>query len=89
MEKELSICQKIKFFRCLVFSLRHFSKGDFPSDNFPMATSQMCKFPSGNFPKGRLEHTWEVAAWEIALLGSCHLGEKFPLGKNFSVKLNI
>ena len=61
----------------------HFPKGDFSSDNIP----------SGNFPKvrlgplrrrrlqwgqaRRLGRTWEVAAWEIAHLGSCHLG-KYP-----------
>ena len=31
-----------------------FQKGDFPSDNLPVATSQMCNFLNGNFPKVRL-----------------------------------
>jgi len=35
--------------------VKHFPKGDFPSDHSEVAISQMCNFHSGNFPKVGLD----------------------------------
>ena len=48
----------------------------YPKGIFPMATSKV--FTNCNWGRAlRLEQTWEVATWEIAHLGCCHLG-KYP-----------
>ena len=74
--------------------------GTFPKDFCQVETSQMCNIPKRQFPKSVLAaalgphcslrrlrgpNLWEVTAWEIAHLGSFHLGntlENLPLGKN-------
>ena len=69
-----------------VLSQRHFPKGDFSSDNFPIgnfpleprleqAGGRALQLGSlGKLPLGKL-HIWEVSTWENTL-------KKLPLGKN-------
>ena len=47
---------------------KDFPQGDFLSDNFP-------KVRLGWGPSAVIGQTWELASWEIAQLGSCHLGK--------------
>ena len=48
----------------IFYGVRYFPKGNFPSDNFQAATSQMYIFPNDNFPRGNFPMISELTIFK-------------------------